>query len=92
MTSNKAGHKGPPPESDFPPVLSQLWLLDPVPGWVRNRKHLRRLTQAPKHHLADQALAAHLVGIDAGALLRGQSAGLEVPRDGTLLEALSSHS
>lgn len=69
-------------------VLSQLWLLDPVPGWAPNRNHLRRLTQAPKHHLADPALAAHLVGIDAGALLRGQSAGPEVPRDGTMLGAL----
>ena len=49
---------------------------------------MRRLTQAPKHHLADPALAAHLVGIDAGALLRGQSAGPEVPRNGTLLGAL----
>ncbi len=69
-------------------VLSQLWLLDPVPGWVPNRNHLRRLTQAPKHHLADPALAAHLLGIDAGALLRGQSAGPDIPRDGTLLGAL----
>jgi hypothetical protein len=63
-------------------VLSQLWLLDPVPGWVPNRNHLRRLTQAPKHHLADPALAAHLVGIDAGALLRGQCrAGRSARRD-----------
>jgi len=69
-------------------ILTQLWLLDPVPGWVPNRNHLRRLTQAPKHHLADPALAAHLIGVDAGALLRGQSAGPAIPRDGTLLGAL----
>jgi len=69
-------------------VLSQLWLLDPVPGWVPNRNHLRRLTQAPKHHLADPALAAHLVGVDADALLRGQSTGPDIARDGTLLGAL----
>ena len=69
-------------------VLSRLWLLDPVPGWVPNRNHLRRLTQAPKHHLADPALAAHLVGVDADALLRGQGAGPDIPRDGTLLGAL----
>jgi uncharacterized protein len=60
-------------------VLGQLWLLDPVPGWVPNRNHLRRLTQAPKHHL---------VCVDAGALLRGQSAGPDIARDGTLLGAL----
>jgi len=69
-------------------VLSQLWLLDPVPGWVPNRNHLRRLTQAPKHHLADPALAAHLVGVDADALLRGQRTGPDIARDGTLLGAL----
>lgn len=69
-------------------VLAQLWLLDPVPGWVPNRNHLRRLTQAPKHHLADPALAAHLLGVDSGALLRGESAGPDIPRDGTLLGAL----
>jgi predicted AAA+ superfamily ATPase len=69
-------------------VLSQLWLLDPVPGWVPSRNHLRRLLQAPKHHLADPALAAHLIGVDAHALLQGESAGRDSPRDGTLLGAL----
>ena len=69
-------------------VLSQLWLLDPVPGWLPGRGHLRRLTQAPKHHLADPALAAHLLGVDAGALLHGQAAGPDIPRDGSLLGAL----
>jgi predicted AAA+ superfamily ATPase len=66
-------------------VLSQLWLLDPVPGWVPGHNHLGRLTQAPKHHLADPALAAQLLGVDAGALLSGQQPGPAVPRDGTLL-------
>jgi hypothetical protein len=69
-------------------VLSQLWLLDPVPGWVPSRNHLRRLTQAPKHHLADPALAAHIIGVDARALLQGRSAGPDIARDGTLLGAL----
>ncbi len=69
-------------------VLTELWLLDPVPGWIPSRNHLRRLAQAPKHHLADPALAAHLVGVDAGALLRGHSAGPAVPRNGTLLGSL----
>ena len=73
-------------------VLSQLWLLDPVPGWVPNRNHLRRLTQPPKHHLADPALAAHLVGVDAGALLRGQSAGPRSPETGRSSARCSSRS
>jgi predicted AAA+ superfamily ATPase len=69
-------------------VLSQLWLLDPTPGWTPGGGRLSRLTQAPRHHLADPALAAHLLGVDAGALLRGKTAGPAVPRDGSLLGAL----
>jgi hypothetical protein len=69
-------------------VLAQLYLLDPVPGWVPGRSHFGKAAQAPKHHLADPALAARLLGISADALLRGQSSGPPVPRDGTLLGAL----
>ena len=69
-------------------VLSQLWLLDPVPGWLPVRNQFARLAQAPKHHLADPALAARLLGVDAGALLAGDPVGPAVPRDGTLLGAL----
>ncbi|MGH9189696.1 MAG: ATP-binding protein, partial [Acidimicrobiales bacterium] len=69
-------------------VLAQLWLVEPLPGWTPGRGHLHRLTQAPKHHLADPGLAAHLVGVDAGALLAGASPGVAVPRDGTFLGAL----
>lgn len=69
-------------------VLAQLYLTDPVLGWVPGRNHLDKASQAPKHHLADPALAARLLGVDADALLRGQSAGPAVPRDGTLLGAL----
>ncbi len=69
-------------------VLSQLWLVDPVPGWMPTRNPLNRLTQFPKHHLADPALAAHLLGASSGALLEGRGAGPDVPRDGSLLGAL----
>jgi predicted AAA+ superfamily ATPase len=69
-------------------VLSGLWLLDPVPGWLPAGTHLRRLTQAPKHHLADPALAAHLLGVDEGALVRGEPGRPSIPRDGSLLGAL----
>lgn len=69
-------------------VLAQLWLLDPVPGWSPGKGHLSRLTQGPKHFLADPALAAQLLGVDADALFRGAAAGPSVPRDGTLLGAL----
>lgn len=50
-------------------ALTSLWVLDPVPGWAPSRNRLERLTQAPKHHLADPALAAVLLGVDADALL-----------------------
>jgi len=69
-------------------LLTRLWLLDPVPGWVPGHGHLGRLGQSPKHHLVDPALAASLLGADGNKLLSGSSAGPPVPRDGTLLGAL----
>ncbi|MFN8668157.1 MAG: hypothetical protein U0164_13345 [Gemmatimonadaceae bacterium] len=39
-------------------VLERLYVLDPLPGWMPSRNHLARLVQAPRHHLADPALAA----------------------------------
>ena len=65
-------------------VLTQLWLLDPVPAWVPNRHPLTRLGQAPKHHLADPALAARLLGTTLTALLDGEGQPLG-PQAGTML-------
>lgn len=53
-------------------VLDQLWMLDPVPGWVPAFTPLSRLSVAPKHHLADPGLAAHLLGLDPAGLLAGR--------------------
>lgn len=69
-------------------VLERLWILDPVQPWLPTRNRLRRLTAPVKHHLADPALAARLLGVDASVLLKGESSGPRVPRDGTLLGAL----
>lgn len=69
-------------------VLQRLWIVDPVPGWLPTRNHLTRLTQASKHHLADPALAARLLGVDEEALLSGATGGATSPRDGTLLGQL----
>lgn len=69
-------------------VLERLYLLDQVPGWAPTRNHFSKVGASAKHHLADPALAARLLGVDARALLRGESAGPAVPRDGTLLGAL----
>ena len=65
-------------------VLTQLWLLDPVRGWAPTRNQLNRLQQAPKHHLADPALAARLLGATADSLLAGEGDTLG-PQDGVLL-------
>lgn len=52
-------------------VLTQLWLLDPVLAWGPAGNPLARLAQSPKHHLADPALAARLLGLSVDALLSG---------------------
>jgi predicted AAA+ superfamily ATPase len=69
-------------------VLSQLWVLDPLPGWLPTGNRLTRLSLAPKHHLADPALAVRLLGLDEAALLGGAPGRPAFPRDGTLLGAL----
>ncbi len=69
-------------------VLERLWVVDPVPAWRPTRKRIRRLSSPPKHQLADPALAARLLGLDADALLSGREVGPPIARDGTLLGAL----
>lgn len=69
-------------------VLTQLWLLDPVPGWVASRSPFARLQQAPKHHLADPALAAQLIGATRGSLLSGEGVAPLTVGGGTMLGAL----
>jgi len=55
-------------------ILERLWIIEPVPAWLPTRNHLAALAVAPKHQLADPALAARLLGVDEGALLQGKSA------------------
>jgi hypothetical protein len=69
-------------------ALERLWILDPLPAWLPTLSHLRRLGSAPRHHLADPALAARLLGVEAGALLEAGTRGPLTPRDGTLLGQL----
>ncbi|MEO6331777.1 MAG: DUF4143 domain-containing protein [Gemmatimonadaceae bacterium] len=66
-------------------VLERLWILDPVPAWLPSRNHIARLAHPDKHHLADPALAATLLGTTIESLLEGDDAGVAMPRDGTLL-------
>jgi predicted AAA+ superfamily ATPase len=86
-----SGHGEKPARATTQPyrdVLERLWILDPVPAWLPTRSRLARLSAPPKHHLADPALAARLLGLDAAALLQAQPAGPPITREGTLLGAL----
>lgn len=68
-------------------ILTQLWVLDPVPAWTASGSQLSRLQQSPKHHLADPALAARLLRVDDRSLIDG--AGRVIgSNEGTLLGAL----
>jgi len=71
-------------------ALSSLWLLDEIPPWIPGRNHLDRLGQSPKHHLADPALAARLLGLDDAALLRAEQGSTNLS-EGTILGALFEH-
>ncbi len=69
-------------------ALRRLFILDPVDGWAPTHSHLKRLTQSAKHHLADPALAATLLGLTEDKLLRGEGGMVAIPRDGTFLGSL----
>lgn len=87
-TADEADKPTRPTVLSYRDILERLWILDPVPPWLPTRNRLARLSSPSKHHLADPALAARLLGVDADGLLRGGSPGPSVPRDGTLLGAL----
>lgn len=69
-------------------ALERLWVLDPVPAWLPSHNSLSELSKPPKHHLADPALAARMLGIDRGALPNGGKEVLQVRGDGNILGAL----
>ena len=86
-----AGHRDKPAKTTTIPyrdVLERLFIVDPLPAWLPSTNHIAELGAAPKHHLADPALAATLLGLDVDALLAGGEGIVSVPRDGTFLGAL----
>jgi predicted AAA+ superfamily ATPase len=86
-----AGHREKPAKTTTMPyrdVLERLWIVEPLPAWLPTRNRLTRLSHAPKHHLADPALAARLLGLDAVGLLGGGGQTPAVVRDGPLLGQL----
>ncbi|MDO8210381.1 ATP-binding protein [Conexibacter sp. CPCC 206217] len=90
-----SGHGDKPAKTTTIPyrdVLERLWIVDSVQAWLPTRNRISRLASPPKHQLADPALAARLLGVDADTLLDGRAAGPPIPRDdtlaGTLFESL----
>jgi uncharacterized protein len=89
--ASTGGHDVKPARSTVQPyrdVLQRLFVLDEVPGWKPTRNHISELALPPKHHLADPALAARLLGATTETLLNGEGPRLGAVRDGTLLGAL----
>jgi predicted AAA+ superfamily ATPase len=68
-------------------LLERIWVLDPLEAWIPAFNPLKRLAQAPKHHLADPALAASLLGATRDSLLRADGPA-EARREDALLAAL----
>jgi hypothetical protein len=63
-----AGHERKPSKTAtqaYRDALTRVWALDEVPAWVPSNNRLSELGQAPKHQLADPALAAQLLGVQA---------------------------
>ncbi len=69
-------------------LLAQIWVLDPVPPWQPHGPELSRLKSAPKHQLADPALAARLLQHTPETLLAPRAGSAELL--GQLLESLAT--
>jgi hypothetical protein len=67
----------------YPVVHTTFWCERQL--WGLYPPAFRTLTASPRHHLADPAPAARLLGVDADDLLHGRDGGPKIPRDGTLL-------
>lgn len=74
-------------------VLTRIGVLDPLPAWHPGLNHLGRVGSAPKHHLADPALALRLLGRDSSRLLTDPGDGIDMidrPLFGRLFESLAA--
>lgn len=66
-------------------LLTALRILDPIEAWTPSLNHFTRLTGQRKHHLADPALAARLLGRTGPRLLGPGPQPLAQIHDGYLL-------
>jgi predicted AAA+ superfamily ATPase len=88
-TPNESGKPAKDTVGSYREALAALWLLDPLPAWIPAKNYLTRLGQAAKHHLADPALAARLLGLDEASLLTTDRRTLKAgPVLGALFESL----
>ena len=86
-----AGRAEPPARStvtQYTDARTVLPILDPVEAWSPSHNMLARVAAHPKHHLADQALAARLLGQTRRNLLAGGAGPVPMPRPGSLLGSL----
>jgi len=86
-----AGYREKPAKTTTIPyrdVLERLWVVEPLPAWLPSSNRFSRLAQAPKHHLADPALAARLLGLDDATLLAGRGPAAAIPHVGPLIGQL----
>lgn len=89
LDSTTAGDGGRPAKTTtfaYRDHLTQLWLLDPPPGWSPSRNPFIRLQQAPKHQLADPAPAARMLNLTERALISSSGAAMVGP----LFESLAT--
>jgi uncharacterized protein len=72
-------------------ALTNLRILDPLPGWSPTRNHFAKVSLAEKHYLADPALALRLLGIDAASPNPnfGADPNFDKPLAGRIFEALT---
>jgi uncharacterized protein len=66
-------------------LLKALRILDPIEAWVPSQNQFSRLAAAPKHHLADPALAVRLLRRTRQHLLAGNEDQIPAIADGALL-------
>jgi predicted AAA+ superfamily ATPase len=75
LDASTPGHSNKPATTTtitYRDAVEGLWLLDSLPAWSPSRHVLDRLVSAPKHQLADPAIAARLCGATENSLMLGR--------------------
>lgn len=85
-TGGESSHPTKETTAHYRDLLSQIWILDPVPAWNSVRNPLKAVQLAPKHQLADPALALRLQGLSARDLQTPRGSHLLGP----LMESLAA--